>query len=162
MNKEKRVIIYKGNEVRGAGTPTVVTTINFEKFKSEIFIVEVFIFLMGIDNKFIERSITYQLSNDFDEFEEIGTGLIENEPLNRAKQELSLYLSELFEQTKNNHYLQSQYSLEKTGEEELLHVWFSGKFKDEINTISKTTKCNQLKNLLESYQRHPHLITNKD
>lgn len=158
IKNEESVVVYVGNEIRGAGTPIVVTTISFQKFKSFTFIGEFYIFLRGKENKFIDKIITYELCRELEELEKIDRDFMEKEIFGRAKEELSLYLNEVYGKTQNPHYLQSQYVLEKTEEKELMGIWFSGKFNDEIVKISKSKNCRKLKKLLQDYQKFPYLI----
>jgi hypothetical protein len=149
--------VFKGNEIRGAGCPTVITAITFPKAQNG-FGGEFYIFLKGREHKFLEKKVSYNLCKDAEEFEAIDREFIEQEILGRAKFALSSYLTEIYENTDNVFYLQSQYDLSQADEKELLRVWFEGRFKEEILKISNESSCYPLKNLLNGYKNIPHLI----
>ncbi|BCA79060.1 hypothetical protein [Desulfuromonas sp. AOP6] len=159
--KESSYSVFKGNDIRGAGCPTVITAISFPKFNSGTFLGEIYVFLRGREYKFLEEEITYQLCKEAEEFEAIDREFMEQEILGRARFALSLYLTEIYENTNNLFYLQSQYDLRQVDDKELLRVWFEGRFKNEIIKISQESSCSPLKKLLTSYRDIPHLVFDK-
>lgn len=157
MSKEtSEFFVYRGNKILGVGTPMVITTITV--LDSPVFKAEFYIFVEGREPVYYEGKFEYNLCKEPEDMTPVDKQFMVDEIYGLAKDKLYEHLYALYEKSGSDFYLKLAFDLTPTSEEDLYGVWFRGKFKNQIENISRESGCYNLKCLLQTYLKRFYIL----